>query len=47
MSRKKLKKAVKKVSSVGFRRVPSAFNDDDFVEADRQKGFCFWPLFNF
>jgi hypothetical protein len=47
MSRKKLKKAVKKVSSVGVRRVPSAFDDDAFVEADIRKGFCFWPLFNF
>jgi hypothetical protein len=47
MSRKKLKKAVKKVSSIGVRRVPSAFDDDTFVEAGSQKGFCFWPLFNF
>jgi hypothetical protein len=47
MSRKKLKKAVKKVSSVGVRRVPSAFDDDAFVEADSRKGVCFWPLFNF
>jgi hypothetical protein len=47
MGRKKLKKAVKKVSSVGVRRVPSAFDDDAFVEADSRKGFCFWPLFNF
>jgi hypothetical protein len=41
MSRKKLKKAVRKVSSVGVRRVPSAFDDDAFVEVDSQKGFCF------
>jgi hypothetical protein len=47
MSRKKLKKAVKKISSTGVRRVPSAFDDDAFVEADSQKGFCFWPLFKF
>jgi hypothetical protein len=47
MSRKKLKKAVKKVSSVGVRRVPSAFDDDAFVEADSRKGVFFWPLFNF
>jgi hypothetical protein len=47
MSRKKLKKAVKKVSSVGVRRVPSAFEDDALVEAVSQKGVCFWPLFNF
>jgi hypothetical protein len=39
MSRKKLKKAVKKVSSTGVRQVPSAFDDDAFVEADSQKGF--------
>jgi hypothetical protein len=47
MSHKKLKKAVKKVSSSGVRRVPSAFDDDVFVGADSRKGFCFWPLFNF
>jgi hypothetical protein len=47
ISRKKLKKAMKKVSSTGIRRVPSAFDDDAFVEEDSQKGFCFWPLFNF
>jgi hypothetical protein len=47
MSRKKLKKAVKKVSIVGVRRVPSAFDDDTFEEADSRKGVCFWPLFNF
>jgi hypothetical protein len=47
MNRKKLKKAVRKVSSVGVRRVPSAFDDDAFEEADSQKGVCFWPLFNF
>jgi hypothetical protein len=47
MSRKKLKKAVKKVSSSGVRRVPSAFDDNLFVEADSQKGSCFWPLLRF
>jgi hypothetical protein len=47
MSRKRLKKAAKKVSSVGVRRVPSAFDDDAFVEADNLKGVCLWPLFNF
>jgi hypothetical protein len=47
MSRKKLKKAARKVSSVGVRRVPSAFDDDAFVEADSRKGVCFWPLSNF
>jgi hypothetical protein len=47
MSRKRLKKAVKKVSSVGIRRVPSAFDDDAFVETDSLKGVFLWPLFNF
>jgi hypothetical protein len=47
MSRKKLKKAVKKVTSVGIRRVPSAFDDDAFVETDSLKGVFLWPLFNF
>jgi hypothetical protein len=47
MSRKKLKKAVKKVSSTVVRRVPSAFDDDAFVEADNLKGVRLWPLFNF
>jgi hypothetical protein len=47
MSQKKLKKAVRKVSTVGVRRVPSAFDDDAFEEADSRKGVCFWPLFNF
>jgi hypothetical protein len=47
MSRKKLKKAVKKVSSTGVRRVPSAFNDDTLGETDSLKGVFLWPLFNF
>jgi hypothetical protein len=47
MSRKKLKKAVKKVSSSGVRRVPSAFDDDTFAETDSLKGVFLWPLFNF
>jgi hypothetical protein len=47
MSRKKLKKAVKKVSSSGVRWVPSAFGDDVFVGVDSQKGSCFWPLLRF
>jgi hypothetical protein len=47
MSRKKLKKAVKKVSSSGVRRVPSAFDDDLFVGADSQKDSCFWLLLRF
>jgi hypothetical protein len=47
MSRKKLKKAVKKVSSTGVRRVPSAFSDDTLAETDSLKGVFLWPLFNF
>jgi hypothetical protein len=47
MSRKRLKKTLKKVSSVGVRRVPSAFDDDAFVETDSLKGVFLWPLFNF
>jgi hypothetical protein len=47
MSRKKLKKAVKKVSSTGVRRVPSAFDDDTFADTDNLKGVFLWPLFNF
>jgi hypothetical protein len=47
MSRKKLKKVVKKVSSSGVRRVPSAFDDDVFVGAGSQKGFCFWLCLTF
>jgi hypothetical protein len=47
MSRKRLKKAVKKVPSVGVRRVPSAFDDDTFVETDSPKGAFLCPLFNF
>jgi hypothetical protein len=47
MSRKKLKKAVKKVSSTGVRRVPSAFDDDILTKTDSPKGVFLWPLFNF
>jgi hypothetical protein len=46
MSRKKSKKAVKKVISSGVRRVPSAFDDDVFIEPER-KGSFFWPLLRF
>jgi hypothetical protein len=48
MSRKKPKKAVKKVVSSEVRWVPSSFDDDRFVEPS-QKGFFFCPLsrFNF
>jgi hypothetical protein len=45
MSRKKSKKAVKKVISSGVQRVPSAF-DDVFVEPE-PKGSFFWPLLRF
>jgi hypothetical protein len=47
MSRKKPKKAVKKISSTGVRRVPSAFDDDTFADTDSLKGVFLWPLFNF
>jgi hypothetical protein len=47
MSRKKPKKAMKKISSTGVRRVPSAFDDDTFADADSFKGVFLWPLFNF
>jgi hypothetical protein len=42
----KAKKAVKKVISSEVRRVPSAFDDDLFVESS-QKGSFFWPLLRF
>jgi hypothetical protein len=47
MSRKKSKKAVKKVVSSGVRRVPFAFDDNLFVEAASQTGSHFWPLLRF
>jgi hypothetical protein len=47
MSRKKSKKAVKKVVSSGVRRVLSAFDDNLFVEPASQKGSHFWPLLRF
>jgi hypothetical protein len=47
MSRKKLKKVVRKVASSRVRRVSSAFDDNLFVEAASQKGSCFWPLLRF
>jgi hypothetical protein len=46
MSRKKAKKAVKKVVSSEVRRVPSAFDDDLFVESSQKASF-FWPLLRF
>jgi hypothetical protein len=47
MSRKKSKKAVKKVVSTEVRRVPSAFDDSLFMETVSQKGSYFWPLLRF
>jgi hypothetical protein len=47
MIRKKSKKAVKKVVSSRVRRVPSAFDDDLFMEPISQKGSFFWPLLRF
>jgi hypothetical protein len=47
MSRKKSKKAVKKVVSSEVRRVPSAFDDNLFMEPASQKGSFFWPLLRF
>jgi hypothetical protein len=47
ISRKKPKKAVKKVVSSGVRRVPSAFDDNLFIERVSQKGSYFWPLLRF
>jgi hypothetical protein len=46
LSRKKAKKAIKKVVSSEVRRVPSAFDDDLFVEPS-QKGFFFCPFLRF
>jgi hypothetical protein len=46
MSRKKAKKAVKKIVSTEVRRVPSAFDNDLFTEPG-QKGSFFWPLLRF
>jgi hypothetical protein len=46
MSRKKSKKAVKKVVSSEVRRVPSAFDNNLFMEPS-QKGSLFWPLLRF
>jgi hypothetical protein len=47
MSRKKSKKAMKKVVSSKVRRVPSAFDDNLFMEPASQKGSYFWPLLRF
>jgi hypothetical protein len=47
MSRKKSKKVVRKVVSSEVRRVPSAFDDNLFMEPASQKGSYFWPLLRF
>jgi hypothetical protein len=47
MRRKKSKKAVEKVVSSEVRRVPSAFDDNLFMETVSQKGSYFWPLLRF
>jgi hypothetical protein len=47
MSRKKSKKAVKKVVSSGVWWVPSTFDDNLFMEPVSQKGSYFWPLLRF
>jgi hypothetical protein len=46
MSRKKSKKAVKKVVAAEVRRVPSIIDDDIFAEPS-QKGFSSWPFLRF
>jgi hypothetical protein len=46
MSRRKAKKAIKKIVATEVRRVPSAFDDDLFTEP-KQKGSFFWPLLIF
>jgi hypothetical protein len=46
MSRKKAKKAVKKIIAAEVRRVPSAFDDDIFAEPS-QKGFSSWTFLRF
>jgi hypothetical protein len=46
MSRKKAKKAIKKIVAAEVRRIPSAFDDDFFIEPS-QKGFSSWPDLRF
>jgi hypothetical protein len=46
LSRKKTKKAVKKVAAAEVRCVPAAF-DDDFPTELTQKGFSSWPFLRF
>jgi hypothetical protein len=41
MSRKKAKKAIKKIVAAEVRQVPSTFDDDSFAEPS-QKGFSSW-----
>jgi hypothetical protein len=48
LSRKKTKKAVKKIAVAEVRRVPSAFDDDLFVEPSRKGSFSrLWPDLRF
>jgi hypothetical protein len=46
LSRKKMKKVVKKVATAEVRRVPAAF-DDEFPVELAQKGFSSWPFLRF
>jgi hypothetical protein len=46
MSRKKAKKADKKIIATEVQRVPSTFDDDIFAEPS-QKGFSSWPFLRF
>jgi hypothetical protein len=46
LSRKKTKKAVKKVAAAEVRRIPAAF-DDDFPTERIQKSFSSWPFLRF
>jgi hypothetical protein len=46
MSRKKAKKAVKKIIAAEVRQVPSAFDDDIFAEPS-QNGLPSWPFLRF
>jgi hypothetical protein len=48
LSRKKIKKAVKKIAITEVRRVPSSF-DDDMIFEPSHKGFfsCLWPNLRF
>jgi hypothetical protein len=48
LSRKKNKKAIKKIAIADVRRVPSAFDDDMIVESNHKSFFsCMWPDLRF